>query len=193
MADIEKQLCGAKKTDGSGKTCVLVAGFGTDHLGWGKCKWHGGNSRSLRVAAAREEAKALVERLRILSPVEIEPADALLQEVHRSASVVAFLDQAIREEVGDSNMDLITMTEQGWRPRAFMDVWTEQRAHLAKVAKMALDAGVAERQVKLAEEQGAMLANVIRAIFTDPELGATAAQKAAFPAVARRHLLAIGA
>jgi uncharacterized protein YjcR len=34
--------CGAKKRDGSGEPCAQPAGWGTDHLGEGRCKLHGG-------------------------------------------------------------------------------------------------------------------------------------------------------
>lgn len=33
--------CGAKKRQGEG-TCALPAGWGTDHVGYGRCKLHGG-------------------------------------------------------------------------------------------------------------------------------------------------------
>lgn len=36
-------VCGAKKRDGSGDTCQLPSGWGTDKDG-GKCKYHGGAS-----------------------------------------------------------------------------------------------------------------------------------------------------
>src|SRR5689334_11708073 len=40
--------CGAKlrgkETKDSGRTCVKPAGYGTQHLGYGKCKFHGGNA-----------------------------------------------------------------------------------------------------------------------------------------------------
>lgn len=34
-------LCGAKKRTGEG-TCTRPAGWGTDHVGTGRCKLHGG-------------------------------------------------------------------------------------------------------------------------------------------------------
>lgn len=37
-------LCFRPKKDGSGEMCENDAGFGTDHLGWGACKFHGGNN-----------------------------------------------------------------------------------------------------------------------------------------------------
>jgi len=35
-------ICGATKRDGSGDKCHLPAGWGTDHVGEGACKLHGG-------------------------------------------------------------------------------------------------------------------------------------------------------
>lgn len=34
------EICGATKRDGSGEKCQLPAGWGTDHVGEGKCKHH---------------------------------------------------------------------------------------------------------------------------------------------------------
>jgi hypothetical protein len=36
--------CGRSKRDGSGESCSLPAGWGTDHVGDGACKLHGGGS-----------------------------------------------------------------------------------------------------------------------------------------------------
>lgn len=51
----ETKRCGATTRDGG--TCKLKAGQGTDHPGYGTCKFHGGNTRSHKVAAAREAAQ----------------------------------------------------------------------------------------------------------------------------------------
>lgn len=69
----------------------------------------------------------------------------------------------------------------------------EKRNRVARVAKACLDAGVAERQVKLAETYGAALANLLRAVFNDRELGLTAAQRKRLPEVLRRYLGALEA
>lgn len=37
-----ENTCGATKRDGSGDECGLPAGWGTDHVGEGPCKLHGG-------------------------------------------------------------------------------------------------------------------------------------------------------
>lgn len=48
-------LCGAKR---KGKTCKHVAGYGTDHLGYGRCKYHGGKSTGPK----NEEGKSKVSQ-----------------------------------------------------------------------------------------------------------------------------------
>lgn len=57
---------------------------------------------------------------------------------------------------------------------------------LAKFATAALRAGVEERRIKLAEDQGALIAQVIRGIFED--LNLTPEQRAISGEVAARHL-----
>ena len=60
-------------------------------------------------------------------------------------------------------------------------------------SKAALAAGVAERTVKVAEEQGRLFAMVITRIFADSRLAITNAQKAIMPAVVRDHMMALDA
>jgi hypothetical protein len=57
----------------------------------------------------------------------------------------------------------------------------------ARFAKLCIDAGIAERQVRIAEQQGQLLAQVIRGILTD--LGV--ADRPEAPAVVRKHLTLI--
>ena len=40
----EKKICGATAKS-TGEPCKLPAGFGTDHVGEGRCKYHGGLSK----------------------------------------------------------------------------------------------------------------------------------------------------
>lgn len=49
--------------------------------------------------------------------------------------------------------------------REWLYLYREERSHLARVAKMAIDAGVANRLVSLAEDQGRILASAIRAVL----------------------------
>ena len=49
--------------------------------------------------------------------------------------------------------------------REWLYLYREERAQLARVAKMAIDAGVASRLVSIAEDQGRILAAAIRAVL----------------------------
>ncbi len=177
--------CGALK--GNGEPCKQAAGLGTDHLGWGKCKFHGGTSPSHVAKAHRDAAAEMVRTLGL--DVRIDPHRALLEELWRTAGHVAWLRERIEGLVDPGSDDLLYMTEIGFKPRAYLDVYHREREHLAKVAKMCLDAGVAERQVRIAEEQGALVAQAIRAILADLELTEEQTEKA--PGIVRRHLSAI--
>lgn len=168
----------------NGVPCGQAAGMGTDHLGWGNCKFHGGTSKGHRIHASKLMAAEAVRTLGL--DIKIDPHRALLEELWRTAGHVVWLREKIEELGGD---DLLYLTELGFKPRAFLDVYQRERDHLAKVAKMCLDAGVAERQVRIAEEQGALVAMAIKAILADLNLTPEQAEQA--PGIVRRHLSAI--
>lgn len=89
----------------------------------------------------------------------------------------------LREEIAATD-DLGT-----FESRVLVQLYGEERDRVAKVAKAALDAGVAERAVGLAERHGAFLAELLRRVFADPELGLGSAQQERLPDVLRRHLV----
>lgn len=72
----------------------------------------------------------------------------------------------------------------------FVTEYKDALRELAKVAKMCLDAGIAERKVKLAEAQGRLLANAIRGIVGEIEkmLGQPISSRPDFPVMVRRQL-----
>lgn len=49
--------CGAKTRASGGHPCKLPAGFGTDHLGEGRCKFHGGASTGPKKPNTRKNAE----------------------------------------------------------------------------------------------------------------------------------------
>jgi hypothetical protein len=71
-----------------------------------------------------------------------------------------------------------------------MRLWNDERDRVARIAKAALDAGVAERHVQLAERYGEQLATLLRAVLYDPALALTDAQQSVLPDLLRRHLTA---
>jgi hypothetical protein len=168
-------LCGAKKKNGN--PCRAFAGQGTDHPGVGKCRYHLGNTRNHQVNAVVQEAQRRMVKLGM--PVEVHPHEALLQMLYLASGHVAWL----REEVGGTD-DLGT-----FEARVLVQLYGEERDRVAKIAKAALDAGVQERQVALAERYGSVLADFVRGVFQDAELALTPAQHERLPDLLRRHLV----
>lgn len=168
------ELCGARRRNGA--TCRLFAGQGTTHPGVGRCKFHLGNSKNHTAHAARVEAER-----RLISfgqPLPVEPTEALLSVLHLSAGHLAW--------VRDSLAALEDKTT--FEGQVLMRLWNDERDRVARIAKAALDAGVAERQVRLAEQYGEQLARLLTGIFDDPELGLNGRQRGQLPDVLRRHL-----
>ena len=108
-------------------------------------------------------------------PRDIDPAQALLEEVQRTAGHVAWLEQTVRDldpgalvwgvtEVAEKSSadDVSTDVTEAARPSVWLELYHRERTHLVRVSKAALDAGISERLVRLAEQQGAQLAEVIR-------------------------------
>lgn len=170
------RYCGAKKRQSEG-TCTRPAGWGTEHPGIGRCKLHGGKTPDHNKAANVIKAERAVATYGL--PRAIAPDQALLEEVHRTAGHVAWLHQLI------GNLEQTGLTQRAENgttsPAVWMKLYQDERAHLVKVAASAIAAGIAERQVKLAEQQGALLASAVQRILDALEL--TPQQRAKVPEV----------
>lgn len=154
-------ICWAEKKDGT--HCHNAAGFHTDHEGYGKCSFHGGNTPTLRTSAARFIGGEVIDRMTTAygygRPIELSPIDALLQEVRRTGGHVAWIAEKINMWEMDTNA-YISGEKQQW-----IELYHKERAHLVKVAKTAIDAGVSERMVKIAENQGLMIIKAFNTVF----------------------------
>jgi hypothetical protein len=192
--------CHGKKRDGSGTYCHRPPGWGTSHVGIGACKLHGGGAESHAVAARAVQARKAVDTYGL--PREVDPAVALLEEVHRSAGHVAWLHERVREidaedlvwgvvEEVDKGAGEFTGTDitSAAKPNIWLELYQQERKHLTAVCKTALAAGIAERQVRLAEQQGALIVGLLQRIFDDLDL--SPAQRDLIPTVVPRHLRAL--
>ena len=187
-------LCGAKTR--SGKQCRKFAGEGTSHVGVGKCKYHGGSMPNHIKHAAKIEAQRRAHEffqehgIKFGQSIDIEPTEALLTVLQLSCGHLEF----IRVEIAAVEEARRSKETQDFTPAFERDVlmrmYDDERDRVARIAKMGLDAGVAERQIRMAEKYGTQLAQVIQDIFMDAELALTPAQRAALPALLRRHLVA---
>jgi hypothetical protein len=193
------RYCGANKRQGEG-CCKRPAGWGTDHPGMGRCKLHGGSTPDHKNAAKVEIARRAVVTYGL--PREVTPDVALLEEVHRTAGHVAWLGEVVAgleqdelvfglAEVVDKGAGEFPGIDQTAKsaPSVWLDLYQRERAHLVRVSKAAIDAGIAERQVRIAEQQGQMLAKVINRVLDALDL--TGEQKARVPEVVPRILRSI--
>lgn len=174
-------LCGARKKNGD--LCRKFAGEGTNHRGVGRCKYHLGRTENHEKHAAKVEAAERMEKLSFGRAVDIEPSEALLAVLHLSYGHLCWL----RSEIG------LFEDTSVFEAQVLLRMFADERDRVARIGRSALDAGVQERQIKLAERWGETLAQLLQGIFADPELAITARQQAQLPSVLRRHLIAIDA
>jgi len=74
-------------------------------------------------------------------------------------------------------------------PNIWLRLYQQERTHLVKVCEAAIRAGIEERKVRVAEQQGAQVAAVIRGVLA--ELRLTPEQQALVSDVVPRHLRAL--
>ncbi|QDG63224.1 hypothetical protein [Pseudarthrobacter sp. NIBRBAC000502771] len=135
-------------------------------------------------------------------PVDVDPGKALLDEIHWTAGHVAWLREKVQElqsedlvwgkekhEDGVGPQGLVDVTTEKAGPSVWYELYLKERDHLAKVCALALRAGIEERKVKLAESQGALVADVIRRILNAVAL--TPEQQILVPEVVPRELRAL--
>jgi hypothetical protein len=118
--------------------------------------------------------------------LNINPWDALLKSVRVAAGRAAWVDlqlaDAVRRNDGDSSAGEV----KGWLKES-----REERLIMSRVAKAALDAGVAERLVRQTELEGEIVAEVIGRVID--KLALSAEQRIAAFDEAHRQLLALEA
>lgn len=213
--------CGAATS--SGGRCGQVAGWGTDHLGFGACKAHCGATPSGRQGAAFAMARAHVASL--AQPQPIEPHEALDLALALTRAEVEYFTAKIEElqdqdaagpvvsthtrprnlgKDGEDPSETITETR---RAAPELHIWIRARAQaidrLARYAKLAADAGVSERRVRVQERLGEQVEAVLRAssaaVFallreraTDPRMVAVLdeVERTEVPRIVRAELLA---
>lgn len=177
--------------------CRAFAVRGTDPAA---CKKHLGRS----VATVRAELAVRKEVLAwSLGDTTTDPGELLLRLVTQAAlradAYARELARIVDEKAGDLKKaltgDSYTATVEGDPVktgeyiRAITKLEADERDRAANFATKAIAAGLAERQVRLAEQQGHLLASVIKAILGDLDL--TPEQQARATAVVPRHLRAV--
>lgn len=157
----------------AGVPCHAIALAGLD-----RCRIHAGEAVS--TAKARGQANRMRAAFAEIPASEyVDPGDVLLWAVTVAARQVAWL----RGLIGDRLVAGASIDAEG--VAVLVKLEQDERTAVTRAAKMALDAGIAERQVRLAERTAEQLVAVLRGVVT--ELGHDATDPAV-QGVVRRHL-----
>jgi len=170
-------ICGATKRDGT--KCKLGAGWGTTHIGIGRCKRHGGQLSTQRKNAIVQNAQQFMG-----APKDINPLDAIMWCIRISAGEVEWLSMKIAEV---DEKDWIEDTQFGRQMNVLQRSRADAQDRLVRYSKDAIQLGLAERAIKLAENFGMMLARLLENIAADLELSRK--QKELWPHIVRRQLI----
>lgn len=186
-----EQLCGAKsrgtrpgiqlkpgeKRRAPGQPCAMRKGWGTNHPGLGRCKYHGGRSPTHRRRAALQQ---LTNELRQLAmPEQVNP----IQSLYDAVRVASWREQGLRTllQAADNLAGPDHLGDE--RPAIVWQMHDTALRRKAEIAKMAVDAGLDSRMVQLAEREAEVLH---RALLAGLEAGGVKSAKAldaAFEAV----------
>lgn len=156
------------------------------------CRSHGGAAPQVRAKAA---VRAEVQAWGLLA-ADVDPGEQLLRLIAQSAARVERYAAELEALVAESPSLRAALVAQAWGEfgptgeyiRGLVRLESEERDRLASFCIKAVAAGLAERQVRVSEELGRQVAEVLSAIVADPQLGLTAEQRAGFPGALRRHL-----
>jgi len=171
-------LCGAKRK--SGEECRAFAGQGTDHLGIGRCKYHGGSTPSHKNNAAKVEAER--KMVTMGAPTNVTPAAALMGILRATAGHVAWLATEVGGLSKLEGPDAANLTK----------LYAEERDRLTRVAAACLAAGIGKAEVELAEAQTEAVAKAINAAMSHVG-GLSSRQKQQFGQALRRELAGLSA
>jgi hypothetical protein len=175
------------------------------------CKVHGGAIGRVRAAAARREverrAEALAVRMLGRAGEDQTPAEHLLDELYRSAALVevygglvakldsreAQIDRADQPAMADGLLTPVRGPRGAVHAEVhpFVGLWERERERHARIAKLAIDAGVAEATVRLAERTSGIIVAAFTAALADPDMGLDEARQQTGRAVLARHLRSV--
>jgi hypothetical protein len=160
--DTTRRLCDAQRRAKEGGRCTRPAGWGTSHAGIGRCKLHGGSTPNHGIAAARATLSHIATRI---DAANVMPDEALRLCVRIAAGEVLYASQrvaALAEETADAK----------GRLHPWIVVRQQAVDLLARVSKMAIDAGILEREADAARLSGDQITGALRASLSGLSLTA---------------------
>lgn len=166
---------------GTGERCKKIAIAGSN-----VCASHGGAAPQVRNKAAMNVVRQnLFQELSGLAtnlgtPIYSDPVTILYDLIAMSAGHVAWYRAQIERLLPDALIWTETAVTQGASGRLsvtqeaevnkWVDLYNAERKFLADISTRAIAAGLAEREIRLEEERGRMMAETMRLILADLHL-----------------------
>ncbi|MBP5896324.1 hypothetical protein [Streptomyces scabiei] len=188
-ADDGKPKCGAQKRQGGpGETCTFVAGWGTDHVGTGRCRLHGGNTRTQRAAAQAEKAEE--EARRVLATLDVTPVADPFAALSTLAGQVLAWQEAISHIVNKLG-DRVRYEGASGAEQLRAEVALYERAmdRTGQILGMIAKLNIEDRMARVTERQADALVSALEAALAAAGVTGTAADEAR--KAAARHLRAV--
>lgn len=123
----------------TGQPCRLAAGYGTDHVGVGNCRFHGGNSPNGRKAGRRKKAEATLAALAI--PADGDPLEVLQASVEAAHGVLLAARELVKADASDVTLK----------------IYLDGIERAARVAKAAAEAVNLDELVRIREREADLL------------------------------------
>jgi hypothetical protein len=159
------------------RPCRKPAGWGTDHVGEGRCRLHGGKTKTHVKNAQKAIAKAGADTYGL--PIDVDPAQALLDEVHRTAGHVAWLGAIVAAmRKGDLGWG-VTKVKRGGEDfgttyesklNVYLSLYQDERKHLTRVCETAIKAGVEQKRLTLETHRAELMVKMLEMVFGKLEL-----------------------
>jgi hypothetical protein len=147
------------------------------------CRNHGGAYPLVRAKAARTLATQRAEQIMATlgaHPTDTDPVEGLHLVICWSRTHMDWLRERVQEllpsaltwgdyEVVESQLRGMQIKQRA-QVNAWLDLYYRERAFFTDACAKAIHAGLAEREVRLEEQRGALIADVIRRVLSDLEL-----------------------
>lgn len=164
------------------------------------CPAHGAATEHVKNAAAERLRRQKMDKAvaKYGLPRDVGAEEALLEELRRTAGIIEFLEEVIRDlDDADQLVWGVTKTEYvgaseyrgtNETEAAALNIWLElynrERVHLLNVTKTIISLNIADRQVRIAEDNARIVAEVLRGTLAD--LGLSTKQPEVAKALGRR-------
>lgn len=155
--------------------CSMYAGSATYHFGTGRCNWHRGNTTRGNTEGFMIMAIGYAKKL------NITPAQALIDEVHRTAGAIDFLTEILTKV--ETREELL----QEYAP--WVEMYERERAFGVKVNMAAIHAGVMQIIDGYEQAQGIAMGRMLKEVFEQLELSGEQQSRAVDLITARMYAI----